>query len=203
MATLVNESMASSPSTGTKVTNSGTTGWNAGGYYTFTDGNTGIYTDLEYTGNITTAWTMTVDMQVTPTGGADSCWFYWGWNVSPQQENDSTNAGYLVERNDFDGHIRIRFGGTELQAVAWTPDTSFDAFEVDQAAGVFTVKNAGSTVFTYTDGSYPRSLPGTKYGWGGRTGFPSTLPYHNVDDLLLVTNGVAAAHNLSLTGVGS
>lgn len=201
MATIVNESMASAPTTGTLDTNTGTSGWSASGYYILTT-NVNQYSDFYYNVDITSQFTMDVDMQISSTSGADSMWFFWGSNARPHTEGDSTNIGYLLERNEFDGFIRLRYAGSELKAQSWTKDTNFDTLEIIQNGADFTVNYAGSPFFTYTDPSYPRSLPGTTFGWGARCG--GTGNNHRVKNLLLNTNGGGVTtHFLSLMGVGT
>lgn len=194
MATLVNESMASAPTTGTLVHNNGTHAiWNAGGWYQLTN-STGTYADLEYTGTPVSPFTVSVGMQSTPTGGADSIWLYYGCSTTPQQEDNTTGIGYLIERNDFSNTIAIRYGGTTLTSVAWTPDANFDTLQVAVTGQAFTVTYKGSTVISYTD-TTTRTLPGTKYGFGARTGYPGTVPTHNVQNLLVTDSSGATAPN--------
>lgn len=190
MATLVNESMASSPSTGTLDTNTGTSGWNVLGYYTLTT-NVNQYSDFYYTGDITTAFDMTVDMDMFTTSGADGTWFYWGSSANPHTEGDSSGIGYMVFRNDVGNSIEIRYAGSILTSVSYTKDTNFDTLEVIQNGADFTIKYLGSTVISYTDSSYPRSLPGTNFGWGARCGGTGNI--HNIKNLLLNTTATTSS----------
>jgi len=167
--TLVNESMAVTPPTGTLNTDTGTAGWNAGGYYVLTT-NSNQHTQFYYTGNITSHFSMSVDMKMTVTNGADGIFFFWGCNTLPQTETDVGDIGYLVNRNDFGNDIELWFGGTKLANVSYTKDTNFDTLQVIQNADNIKVKYNGATVIDYTDASYPRSLPGTLYGIGSRCG---------------------------------
>lgn len=186
MATLVNESMVSSPSTGTLDTNDAYAGWKVGGYYGLTN-NVNQYADFYYTGDITSNFDMTVDMAMSTTSGADGTWFFWGSSANPHTESDSSGIGYMVNRGDFGNSIELRFGGSVLTSVSYTKDTNFDTLEVIQSGANFTIKYLGSTVISYTDASYPRSLPGTNYGWGARCG--GTGNQHDIKNLLLNTTG--------------
>lgn len=200
MAVLINETMASAPTTLGTATNT-SPAWNVGGYYTLTT-DVNQYTDLYTTGNVTTDFDSYVDMQMGVTNGADSCWLYWGWNTHPQTENDSTNAGYLVERNDFSNFIAIHWAGSTLTSTTYTKDTSFDRLEVLFNAGVFTIKYKGSTVISYTDTSWPRTYPGTEFGCGARCGGSGNT--HNIQNLFWQTVGGGANRfqHLPLLGVG-
>lgn len=178
LTTLVNETMAAAPTTGTVDTNT-TPGWNAGGYYVFNSG-ANQYADLYYTGNLGANFTMSADMKV-PGAGADAEWFFWGWNARPHSEGDTTNAGYLLERNEFDGHVRLRWAGVELTNAAWTLDTNFDTLKIVAQGNTFTVYQNGVQLFSFTDST--RSLPGTTYGWGARSG--GTGNTHEIKNILL------------------
>lgn len=199
---IVAESMFSGITTGTLDSNAADAGWNPGKYYLLTDGSN-QYSDLWYTGDITTKFTMNVDMQMSATNGADSSWFFWGCNARPHQEDSTTNIGYVLERNDFSNFIALRFGGTILHQVNYTKDTNFDTLELDAVDGVFTVKYNGAVLFTYTDTSFPRSMPGTMYGWGARCG--GTGNTHGIKNLLLqnsiVSQPVAPSTALITPGV--
>ncbi len=206
MATLVNESMAAAPTTGTVDTNT-TPSWNAGGWYNLTTG-VNQYADFYYTGDITSNFDMTVDMRMSTTSGADASWFFWGVSGA-LPPTESTNS-YMVQRNDFGNNIILSFNGTNLATTTYTKDTNFDTLEVIQAGANFTINYAGSTVISYTDPSYPRALPGSFFGWGARCGGIGNV--HDIKNLLLNTTGDAIPamtfsgfsfnSNLNISGTG-
>ncbi len=187
MATLVNESMAVTPTTGSDTNASASTGWNAGGWFQLTN-DVNQWDQYSYVGDITSNFDMSVDMRMSTTSGADGMWFSWGSSAFPHTEGDSAGIGYMVFRNDFGNSLEIRYAGSTLTSVSYTKDTSFDTLEVIQNGANIVVKYLGSTVINYTDSSYPRSLPGTNYGWGARCG--GTGNVHDIKNLLLNTTGV-------------
>lgn len=180
--TVVNESMAVTPTTGTLHTDTGDAGWNAGGYYLLTDG-VNQHTQFYYTGDITSNFTMSVDMAMSTTSGADETFFFWGCNTLPQTSSDVGNIGYIINRNDFGNTIELWFQGTKLNQATYTKDTSFDTLHLIQRNGAFTVNYKGSLLFNYTDPGYPETLPGTLYGWGARCGGSGNT--HTIKNLLV------------------
>lgn len=193
MATLVIESMASTPSTGS-ATGSGGYGWNAGGWYVFS-ANQGQWGSLGYSGAISCPFTASFDAQMTATNGADGSWFYFGCNAVPQEEGTSTNIGYLISRGNFGNDIEIRYGGSVLDSVAYTKDTNFDSLSIAVSVSgsnySFVISYLGSIVLTYSDPT-ARTLPGTLYGWGARCGYPGVTMNNNVKNLLLTDSSGGA-----------
>jgi hypothetical protein len=187
MTVYVNETMAAAPTTGTAVAGAGTIyGWQAGGWYQFNN-NVNQWSNYYYTGVLPSVFTMSVDMQMGTTSGADGSWFYYGAASSPTNEGDHI-GGYLINRNDYNGAIEIRFDGSTLAYYTYTKDTAFDTFKVDVSGQAFTITYKGSVVLTHTD-TTTRTLGGTQYGWGGRSG--GTANTHNIQNVLLSSPGGA------------
>jgi len=158
------------------------------------------YGDIEYFGILPPIFTASADMQMGTTSGADGSWFYYGFANTPTTEGDA--GGYLINRNDFGNTIEIRFNGSVLNSVSYTKDTNFDTLQVSvvvNSAGLatFTITYLGIVVMTYTDPT-PEVLPGTRYGWGARSG--GTANIHNIRNLLLyVGNATPPLTNNPLT----
>lgn len=178
--TLANESMSSSPATGTLTDNAA---WNAGGFMRLNAAVSSTKGNIYWTANLPPVFTASSDIAISNTSGADSMWFFFGTNVNTTLESGTTGYGYLIERNEFSAVFRIRYGGTTLAtSSSFTRDTSFDSFSVSYNHGTFTIKHKGSTVLTYTD-STTRTFPGNRFGWGSRSG--GTSNNHDCKNLLV------------------
>lgn len=194
VTTYVDETMAITPTTGTLVNNNGASaGWNAGGYYQLNN-NVNQYADLEYTGALPSLFTSKADMQMSNTAGADACWFYYGFATTPTTEGDA--GGYLIERNDIGATFAIRYNGAVLVTANYTRDTAFDTVQIDVSGQAFTITYKGVVILNYTDPT-ARTLPGTKYGWGARSG--GTGNTHNIKNLSLTSTSSAATYSLTAT----
>lgn len=181
--TYVNETMAASPATGTVAFGGGAVyGWQTGGWYQFNN-NVNQWSDLYWTGTLPTAFTASADFKMGTTSGADGAWFYYGASTSPQTEGDAI-GGYLINRNDFGNSIEIRFNGSVLTSVSYTKDTNWDTLSVAVSGQTFTISYQGTTVLTYTDPT-TRTLGGSQYGWGARSGGIANT--HTIRNLLVAS----------------
>lgn len=196
----VNETMATINVTGSLIHNNGTgAGWQAGGFYQFNN-NINQYGVLEYQGFLPSAFTASESLAMSTVSGADASWFYYGCSATPLTESDATGVGYLINRNDFGNTLEVRYAGAVLTSVTYTKDINYDALSIAVSGQTFTISYLGSVVITYTDPT-ARTLPGTKYGWGARSG--GTANTHTVKNLSLsVAAATIVAHNLLLLGVG-
>jgi hypothetical protein len=172
-ALLVNESMASSPTTGT-IKNNAT--WNTGGWLQLTTNDSSQNGQIEYVdnGSLGTDFTVDFDFYMGPNNtGADAIWFYFGDSATPGQE-DSAEGGYHIAFDEYSGvgqPERILFNGVTLANTTGTSTYSDSIWHHGKfvvAGTTITMYLDGTQVLTYTDTT--RTLGGNLFGWGGRTG---------------------------------
>jgi hypothetical protein len=165
---IVNETMAVQPSAGQYINNGVSGGgWNASGYF-MTNNNVNQWGNYQFTSVLPSEFTSSADFAMSTTSGADGAWFYYGASVEPHTEGDSI-GGYLINRNDFGNIIEIRFNGSTLTSVSYTKDTTYDTLSVAVSGQTFTITYKGTVVLSYTDAT-TRTLAGSKFGWGSRSG---------------------------------
>lgn len=177
--TFVSESMASAPSTGVL---SGNAAWNAGGFLRLNPASSSTGGSITYAANLPSVFSARADMAVSNVSGADAMWFFFGCTSVPPFEVSAV-GGYIIERNENQTLVRLRYNGTSLATAAWSKDTSFDTLKIDYNHGKFTITYKGSVILTYTDPT-PRTLPGNLFGWGARSG--GTVNDHDVKNLSVV-----------------
>lgn len=198
---LVNESMVSSPATGTIQGNPTYTYWDSGGFLELTTNNTFVAGAIEYIGTLPTDFTVDFDLWTGPSG-ADATWFYWGETNTPTGEGDGY-GGYHVVFDDYSGAAypyRVMWNGTGNEiADGGTPGSpnfnngAWHHARIVVSGDTITLYQDGTQVLTVTDTH--RTLGGTRYGWAARTGGASAE--HRVRNLLVRT-GTGVIKKVSL-----
>lgn len=178
-ALLVNQSMATDPTVGTK---SGSTAWDAGGYLILnpaTNFTTGRY---YFNGNLQQSIDMTCDFFAGGGTGADACWFYWAGTSDAAQE-DTGAAQYAVVLNEFADQIQIRYNGANVLTAAFAnlDNSTYRTCRVLVFGREIKVWIDGALVLTLND--VARVVTGTFYGWGARSG--GTNNEHRVRNIVM------------------
>lgn len=164
----VNESIDTDPATGSKK---GDTTYVAtdGGYLRFQLAASFSAGQFEYTGDLGSVFSMHCDFWAGGGSGADSAFFYWGAFNTPTEEGSDQDQ-YGVVLNEFTDKIEVRYAGT---VVASTPYANLDNSTWRSVAAHVN----GDRIRVYVDGvlqidvtDTTRTLGGTRYGWGGRSG---------------------------------
>lgn len=197
MATLVNESMASSPLTGTIKDDAS---WDSGGFLIAVTDNTIRHGEFEYTdsGTLGTSFTVTFDFKVHPNAGSggDAVYFYFGDSSTPGDE-DGNYGGYSINYDDYSGDfstLQLNFQGSRLADDNTVPTSTIADGNWHTAKIVVALPNIqvwldGTKYIDFTDST--RTLGGSLFGWGARCGGGA----HNEHDIknLLVTTASAGA----------
>lgn len=194
---LVQESMQSSPSTGTSFGN-GSTAYNSTGHY-FVLNTTGNdqYGGLDYTMNPLPVSGIDVAFDFWAGGGsgADAVYFYYATTGQPQAEDQGAN-GYVIAYDEFHDQVQLYFNTSILAtySVSNLDNSTWRTARITVSGNTFHIFLDGTEVITYTDSS--RTLTGTHFGWGGRTGGLDNE--HRVRNLLVVSSGDGLAVNANL-----
>lgn len=181
--------------------NSGTMGGNATQealYVELTDAVNDQTGHVYWSDTLSTAFTVEFGFDAGSGTGADATYFFWGCSSIPNHE-DENPGGYLVAYDEYTNQIQIKFAGVLLSAVT---QNNIDDGGTHDAKIIFD----NNTVDVWLDGEskleyhdIERSLPGTYYGLGARTGGLNNI--HNVYDLTVYdtyTNSIDFANfNLS------
>ncbi|NTW61392.1 hypothetical protein HGB24_01720 [Candidatus Saccharibacteria bacterium] len=170
---LVNESMASNPTTGT-LYGSGTS-WNSSGYLVLTQAANSQCGYIDYQSTIPTNFDVSFDFWMGPNNpGADSAWFYWGSSWPPCDETDY-KGGYIAALDEYVGQgkpFRIGFSavGDIVSTSGGSPysDSSWHNSQIIVRGNSIIMKYDGNTVLNITDST--RTLGGNHFGFGARTG---------------------------------
>lgn len=124
-------------------------------------------------------------------GSAEAIYFTWGTNgIQTSEVATGASIGYVVDASENRGKIEIRWQGTILAEVAYANlgDGTYRNFraEINKGASntIITVFIDDVEVLTYTDSN--RTLPGTFFGVGARTGAAANA-VHRIKNFLLYT----------------
>jgi hypothetical protein len=180
--TLVNESMASSPSTGTLNGNA----THVSDYLRLTEKVNDQNGSISYTGTLPSDFT--VDFDFYADGGADAVVFFFG-TTSTSGEEGTADGGYRIYASEYNNRIAIGFNGSDIATYGMSNlgNATWRNMEIIKVGNSFTFKIDSTTVITYTDST--RILSGSYYGWGGRTG--GVNAEHRIKNLSLIDTGVS------------
>jgi hypothetical protein len=105
----------------------------------------------------------------TATPPADATWLY-AYDTSTPPDEDSGHGGYLYANDEFSSQEQLQFNGTSLTtpAQANIGDGSWHSIEITYTPYISKLTFDGATDINFTDAT--RSITGTLFGFGGRTG---------------------------------
>jgi hypothetical protein len=195
-ALVVNESMASSPSTGTLKNDAA---WNAGGYLRFTSAVNFQSGQIEYTDSanqVVDDFETSYEGHVGGGDGADALYFYWGASSTPTSEENAV-GGYIVAYSEYHDKVKIFFNGSELNAPTLTGIDDGQWHRIRIVVRGLNIKAFWdeTLIADFTDTT--RTLGGTLFGWGGRTG--GLNHEHRVRNITLTSGGVSVIDKPALT----
>lgn len=186
-AALVDQSIDANPTVGTKV---GDTTFVAtdGGYLrtqAATNFTSGRY---NFTGNLAQDFYCKFDAWAGGGSGADALWFHWGAIADPTQE-DSDQDQYAIVLSEFADQIQIRYAGAVVTSSAFASldNSTWRTVEILVQGDNIKVWIDTVSIFDYNDTT--RTLGGTTYGWGGRSG--STNNEHRIRNLLVANDAAS------------
>lgn len=209
--TYVDETMATSPSTGTIGGNTGDTAWNSNGYLVLTQATNNEHGYIDYTGTLPNSFETDFDIWMGPNNsGADAIWFYFGTSAIPTSEDESL-GGYIIAFDEYSGDnapYQIQFNGTRLANTSGASpfsDSAWHKAKIVVNGTTITIFLDGAQVLTYTD--IARTFSGTHFGVAARTGGVNNE--HSIRNLAIygsegVTHGLARIQqvvNKTQTGI--
>ena len=171
----VSEDMTSSPS-GTLKNGAAFVSGSPDGHVRLTTAANGQNGQLEYDDTLPAHFNAQFDIWAGPGGGADAIWFYWGNSSTPTSESVDA-GGYKVAFDEYTGDqsgntIQLWFEGTQIAVESLSgidlDDSTWRHVRIEVRGNTVRVFLDGVNELEYTD--VDRTLGGTLYGWGARTG---------------------------------
>lgn len=180
LGNIVNESMSSTPGTGTIA---GDATWESGGYIKFTPNSGSKNGSFYYSGTLPRDFTVTWDIYAN--GGADANYFFFG-TTGYSGDEETADGGYRIYASEYHNLIAIRFNGSIIASYSYSNlgNSTWREMKIVKTGNNFSIKIDSTEVINYTDST--RSLGGSYYGWGARTGGVSAE--HRGKNMLLTDN---------------
>ncbi len=167
-----NESLANLPTTGTIKDNAT---WNNGGWITLTTAINTQHGEFEYSNTLPSNFEINFDFWTGGGSGADAVYFYYGCSQTPVTEDDINCGGYQIAFDEYtpkNQPVQINFQGTTISnttGVASFADSKWHNARIEVTSGnIFTVFLDNVQQLTFTDTT--RTLGGSLFGWGAKTG---------------------------------
>lgn len=162
----VNESMAASPTTGT-LKNSAI--WDVGGYLRLTPALDFKSGQIEYNNTLPDKFEIGLDLWAGGGNGADSVYFYFGNNATPKSE-DAATGGYIIAFSEYHDQVELYFNGVEIANynITTLDNSTWRTAKIFKNGNNFRVLLNDVLIINFTDST--RTLAGTLYGFGARTG---------------------------------